>query len=62
MIDEYNSGACNVEELYNRLLDLTGELPAAYSKELYQQKCDLLYQHIYDSYFGQGRGIYTAAA
>jgi len=142
MIDEYNSGACNVEELYNRLLELTGELskedrravseqlseeelaifdllirpeielsakdrklvknaardllatlkkeklvldwrkrqqaraavrvaisemldselPAAFSKELYQQKCELLYQHIYDSYFGQGRSIYSTAA
>jgi len=142
MIDEYNSGACNVEEFYNRLLELTrelsqedqralseqlseeelaifdlltrpeielsardrkevkraardllatlkkeklvldwrkrqqaraavrvairdvlsDELPDAYSKELYQQKCDLLYQHVYDSYFGQGRSIYTPAA
>ncbi|MHB8160792.1 MAG: type I restriction endonuclease subunit R [Thermoleophilia bacterium] len=142
MIDEYNSGACNVEELYNRLLELTrelsqedqravaeqlseeelaifdlltrpeielsakdrklvkraardllatlkkeklvldwrkrqqaravvrvaiselldSELPDAYTKELYQQKCDRLYQHVYDSYFGQGRSIYTPAA
>jgi len=142
MIDEYNSGACNVEALYNRLLELTrelsqedqravseqlseeelaifdlltrpelelsekdrkqvkkaardlletlkkgklvldwrkrqqaraavrvaisktldSELPDAYSKELYQKKCDLLYQHVYDSYFGQERSIYTPAA
>jgi len=142
MIDEYNSGACNVEALYNRLLELTrelsqedqravseqlseeelaifdlltrpelelsekdrkqvkkaardlletlkkeklvldwrnrqqpraavrlaisemldNELPGAYSKKLYDQKCDLLYQHIYDSYFGQGRSIYMPAA
>lgn len=142
MIDEYNSGACSVEELYNRLLELTGELsredqravseqlseeelaifdlltrpeielsakdrklvkkaardllatlkkeklvldwrkrqqaraavrvaisemldselPDSFSKELYQQKCDLLYQHVYDSYFGQGRSIYSPAA
>ncbi|MHB8922503.1 MAG: type I restriction endonuclease subunit R [Thermoleophilia bacterium] len=142
MIDEYNSGACNVEELFDRLLKLTGELsredqravseqlseeelaifdlltrpqielsekerkrvkkaardllatlkneklvldwrkrqqaraavrvtisemldgelPAAYSEKLYQQKCDLLYPHVYDSYFGQGRSIYSSAA
>ena len=41
---------------------LDSELPDAYSKELYQKKCDLLYQHVYDSYFGQGRSIYTPAA
>ncbi|MHB1361831.1 MAG: type I restriction enzyme endonuclease domain-containing protein, partial [Thermoleophilia bacterium] len=142
MIDEYNAGACNVEELYNRLLELTrelsqedqravveqlseeelaifdlltrpdmdlsekdrklvkiaardlletlkreklvldwrkrqqaraavrvaisemldNELPGTYTKEIYQQKCDLLYQHVYDSYFGQGRSIYAPAA
>lgn len=142
MIDEYNAGACNVEALYNRLLELTrelsqedqravveqlseeelaifdlltrpdmdlsekdrklvkiaardlletlkretlvldwrkrqqaraavrvaisemldNELPGTYTKEIYQQKCDLLYQHVYDSYFGQGRSIYTSAA
>ena len=26
------------------------ELPRAYSKDLYDQKCDLVYQQIYDSY------------
>ncbi len=38
------------------------QLPRAYSKDLYQHKCDLTYQHIYDSYFGSGRSIYTRAA
>ena len=36
-------------------------LPAAYTQELYEQKCDLIYQPIYDSYYGQGRSIDTAA-
>ncbi|MDP2841785.1 MAG: hypothetical protein Q8O17_05905, partial [Candidatus Methanoperedens sp.] len=30
----------------------------SYTKELFQSKCDLVYQHIYDSYFGQGQSIY----
>ena len=30
------------------------ELPRAYSKEIYAQKCDTIYQHFYDSYRGQG--------
>ncbi|HZB94351.1 MAG TPA: type I restriction enzyme endonuclease domain-containing protein, partial [Herpetosiphonaceae bacterium] len=37
-------------------------LPDAFSQELYEQKCDILYQHIYDSYYGQGRSVYEAAA
>ena len=35
-------------------------LPRAYSPELYKEKCDLIYQHVYDSYYGQGRSVYSA--
>jgi type I restriction enzyme, R subunit len=34
------------------------KLPESYSAELYQQKCLEVYQHIYESYYGQGRSIY----
>jgi len=37
-------------------------LPRAYSKDLYERKCDEVYQHIYDSYYGQGRSVYAAAS
>jgi type I restriction enzyme R subunit len=36
-------------------------LPRTYSKELYQQKCNMVYQHIYDSYFGQDSSIFAHA-
>lgn len=36
-------------------------LPRAYTKELYQQKCEVVYQHIYDSYFGQHSSIFAHA-
>lgn len=36
------------------------ELPQTYTPELYQKKCDFVYQHIYDSYFGPGRDLYAA--
>jgi type I restriction enzyme R subunit len=36
------------------------KLPETYSSDIYEQKCDIVYQHIYDSYYGQGRSIYTA--
>ena len=37
-------------------------LPRSYTPVLYERKCDEVYQHIYDSYFGQGRSIYAAAS
>ena len=37
-------------------------LPAAFGEEIYNEKCDRAYQHIYDAYFGEGRSIYVPAA
>ena len=41
--------------------DSLDQLPAAYAAELRDQKCALVYQHVYDSYLGEGRSIYPAA-
>ena len=38
------------------------QLPEVYSIEQYQQKVETVYQHIYDSYFGQGHSVYDLAA
>ena len=43
-----------IEEILDRL-------PHSYTPELYQRKCDAIYQHVYDSYFGQGRSVYSLA-
>ena len=37
-------------------------LPTIYTPELYGRKCNLVYQHVFDSYFGEGRSIYTMGA
>lgn len=37
-------------------------LPPTYSPQIYQQKSEALYQHIYDSYFGLGKSIYASVA
>jgi type I restriction enzyme R subunit len=37
-------------------------LPTIYTPELYARKCNLVYQHVFDSYFGEGRSIYTMGA
>jgi type I restriction enzyme R subunit len=38
------------------------QLPNVYSKPLYNAKCDLIYQHVFDSYFGGGSSVYAQAA
>ena len=38
------------------------QLPQSYSTEIYKQKCNRVYQHIYDSYQDRGKNIYTVAA
>ena len=37
------------------------ELPEGFTDEIYWNKCDSVYQHIYDSYYGSGRSIYADA-
>ncbi|MXX97524.1 MAG: type I restriction endonuclease subunit R [Rhodothermaceae bacterium] len=37
-------------------------LPESVSPRLFQQKVEAVYQHVYDSYYGGGRGVYAAAA
>lgn len=33
-------------------------LPKSYPPDLYQQKCNTVYQHVYDSYYGAGKSVY----
>ena len=61
------------EEELSRIMRLPGQvrvtiedifdrgLPQAYTPGLYQKKCDAVYQHVYDSYFGAGKSIYAFA-
>ncbi|MDR1010907.1 MAG: DUF3387 domain-containing protein [Opitutaceae bacterium] len=41
---------------------LDNGLPRAYTKELYRQKCAVLFEHIYENYNGEGRGAYSQVA
>ncbi len=36
-------------------------LPQKYSDDDYNMKCDAVYQHVYDSYYGSGRSVYGVA-
>jgi type I restriction enzyme R subunit len=40
---------------------LDSGLPSSYSSILYERKCEEVFQHIYDSYVGAGKSVYTAA-
>jgi type I restriction enzyme R subunit len=44
-----------VEEILDRL-------PEAFTRPIYAQKCDVVYQHIFDSYWDDGRSVYSVAA
>jgi type I restriction enzyme R subunit len=33
-------------------------LPPAYGDDLYKEKCNVVYQHVFDSYYGLGKSIY----
>ena len=37
------------------------KLPRIYTPELYEQKCDSVYRHVFDSYQGEGKSVYAAA-
>jgi type I restriction enzyme R subunit len=44
-----------IEEILDRL-------PPSYSQEVYVQLCIDVFQHVYESYFGQGKSVYAMAS
>jgi type I restriction enzyme R subunit len=42
--------------------EILENLPPIFTAEIYRQKCGLVYQHVYESYFGSGRSVYTPIA
>lgn len=47
----------NVLLTIQQILDKS--LPRSYDPELYQQKCNRVYEHIYENYYGDGKSIYS---
>ena len=39
--------------------EILDNLPSVFSTEIYRQKCGLVYQHIYESYYGSGMSVYA---
>jgi type I restriction enzyme R subunit len=50
----------NRAQVYLAIEDSLDELPGKFTKSIFEQKCQLVYHHIYDSYFGPGNSIYVA--
>ena len=48
-------------DVYSTVKTVLGDLARIFSPELYQQKCETVYQHVYDSYLGEGESIYRSA-
>lgn len=47
----------DVQVTIGKLLD--AQLPEKYTPDIFKVKCQLVYQHVYDSYYGIGQSIYT---
>jgi type I restriction enzyme R subunit len=41
------------------ILNFLENLPPTYSDTLYQEKCDVVYQHVFDAYYGADKSIYV---
>ncbi len=39
--------------------DILDQLPRTYTPELYELKCDTVYQHFYEEYPGHGKSLYA---
>ena len=48
------------QPLVVRLLGLDN-LPDAYDKELFGEKCDTVYRHVFENYYDDGRSVYSVA-
>ena len=46
-------------DVYATIKEVLDELPRVYSTEVYQQKVEAVYQHVFESYSGEGKSIYA---
>jgi type I restriction enzyme, R subunit len=42
--------------------DVLDKLPRAFSTDMYEQKCEAVYQHVFEAYAGAGKSVYGEAA
>ena len=49
----------DVQVTIDQILD---RLPPSHTQEVYLQLCTDVFQHVYESYFGQGKSVYAIAS
>jgi type I restriction enzyme R subunit len=49
-------------DVYSTVKTVLDDLPRTYTPALYQEKCDLIYRHVFDAYQGEGKSIYERVA
>lgn len=54
---KHQTSRAAVKECIREVLDR--ELPQLYDETLYERKCEDVYQHVYEHYFGAGQSIYN---
>ncbi len=59
VIDWRRKQQTRAEVLFTIEIILDEMLPESYTPELYREKCDIAYQHVYDSYYGDGKSVYA---
>lgn len=62
VLDWRKKQQARAEVLYTIEKVLDDDLPRSFSTELYRKKCELVYQHIFDHYYGAGQSIYSKAS
>jgi type I restriction enzyme R subunit len=53
---KYQKTRAGVQLAIQKVLD---SLPPKYESDLYEEKCALVYQHVFDAYFGAGKSVYS---
>ncbi|WP_313559003.1 type I restriction endonuclease subunit R [Ruminiclostridium cellobioparum] len=61
VLDWRKKQQARAEVLYTIETVLDQDLPRSYSTDVYRKKCELVYQHIYDNYYGAGQSLYSLA-
>lgn len=61
VLDWRKKQQARAEVLYTIETVLDSDLPRSYSTEIFRKKCEIVYQHIYDNYYGAGNSLYSMA-
>ncbi len=62
VLDWRKKQQARAEVLYTIEVVLDKDLPRSYSTDLYRKKCEMVYQHVFDNYYGAGQSLYSRAS